>query len=81
MPFLLDGVLRGQHEERLAEPMPLAAGGDLVLLHRLQQRGLRLRRRAVDLVGQDHVGEDRALEKLELPHARLLVLLDDLRCR
>ena len=30
------------------------------LLHRLQQRALRLRRRAVDLVGQQHRVEDRA---------------------
>ena len=40
--------------------MPLAAGGDLALLHRFEQRGLRLGRRAVDLVGQHDVGEDRA---------------------
>jgi hypothetical protein len=32
-------------------------GGDLVLLHRLEQRRLRLRRGAVDLVGEDHLGE------------------------
>ena len=32
-----------------------AGGGDLVLLHRFEQRGLRLGRRAVDFVGQDHV--------------------------
>ena len=62
--FLLDGILRGEHEERLAERMPLAADRDLVLLHRLQQRGLGFRRGAVDLVGQDHVGEDRAAEEL-----------------
>jgi hypothetical protein len=30
-----------------------------VLLHRFEQRRLRLRRRAVDLVGEDDVGEDR----------------------
>ena len=40
--------------------MRLAVDGDLALLHRLQQRGLRLRRRAVDLVGEQHVGEHRA---------------------
>jgi hypothetical protein len=34
-----------------------------VLLHRLEQRRLRLGRRAVDLVGQDDVGEDRPGEK------------------
>jgi hypothetical protein len=38
----------------------------LPLLHRLQQRRLRLGRRAVDLVGQQHVGEDRPLHEAEL---------------
>jgi hypothetical protein len=36
-----------------------------VLLHRLEQRALRLRRGAVDLVGEDDVGEDRALAERE----------------
>ena len=58
--FLLDRVLRGQDEERVGQPVPLAADGDLPLLHRLEQRGLGLGRGAVDLVGQDDVGEDRA---------------------
>ena len=69
-PFLLDRVLRGQHEERLGQRMPPAADRHLVLLHRLEQRRLRLRRRAVDLVGQDHVGEDRPLHKPELALSR-----------
>ena len=76
--LVLDRVLRGQHEERLRELMPLAAGGDLVLLHRLQQGRLGFRRRAVDLVGQDHVAEDRAFEKPELAAARAAVFLDHL---
>ena len=38
---------------------------DLALLHRLEQRRLRLRRRAVDLVGQQQVGEHRALAEAE----------------
>ena len=49
------------------------------LLHRLQHGRLRLGRRAVDLVGQNDVGEDRALEKLELPLAGRRVLVDHLR--
>ena len=68
--FLLDRVLRRQHEERLGQRVTVAAGGDLVLLHGLEQRGLGLGRRAVDLVGQDHVGEDRALDELELRACR-----------
>ena len=59
--FLLDRVLRGQHEERIGQLVPHAADGDLPLLHRFEQRGLRLGRRAVDFVGQDHVARTAAL--------------------
>ena len=59
--FLLDRVLRGQHQERFVQLEGLVADGDLVFLHRFQQRALHLGRRAVDFVGQDEVGEDRAL--------------------
>ena len=38
-----------------------AVDRDRALLHRLEQRGLRLRRRAVDLVREEDVGEDRPL--------------------
>ena len=49
----LDRVLRREHEERLGQRVRLAVDGDLPLLHRLEQRRLRLRRRAVDLVGEE----------------------------
>ena len=52
-----------------------AADGDLALLHRFEQGGLRLGRRAVDLVGQDDVGEDRAVQELEHALAGRLVFL------
>ena len=65
-PFLLDGVLRGEHEERLLELQRVAADGDGVLLHRLEQRRLRLRRGAVDFVRQDHLRKDRPLLEDEL---------------
>ena len=68
----LERVLRGEHEERLLELVGLLRDGDRRLAHRLEQRGLRLRRRAVDLVGEDDVREDRALRELELLHAALL---------
>jgi hypothetical protein len=58
-------VLRGQHEERPGQFPLLALDGHLRLLHHLEQRRLRARRGAVDLVGQEHVGEDRALAELE----------------
>ena len=59
--FLLDRVLRGQHEERVVEAVADAADGDLAFLHGFEQGGLRLGRRAVDFVGEDDVGEQRAL--------------------
>ena len=40
--------------------MGLACHGDLAFLHRLEKGCLDFRRRTVDLVGQDNVGEDRA---------------------
>ena len=63
----LDRVLRGQHQER---PLDLVAGPldrDAVLLHDLQQGRVRLGRRAVDLVGQQQLGEDRARAESETP--------------
>ena len=74
--LLLDRVLRGEHEERIDERVPHAAHAHLPLLHRLEERGLRLRRRAVDLVGEDDVGEQRPLEEPQLPRARGPVLLE-----
>ena len=70
--LLLDRVLRRQHEERLLELERRAADRHLLLLHRLEQRRLHLGRRAVDLVGEDDVGEDRPALHRELP-GRLIV--------
>ena len=64
--FLLDGVLGGQHHEQLRQVVGLLAHGDLVLAHGLEQRRLHLGRRAVDLVGQQHIVEQRAGPELEL---------------
>ena len=61
--FLLDRILRGEHEERPFERIGAARRRDVVLLHRFEQRGLRLRRRAVDLVGEDDLREDRPLHE------------------
>ncbi len=49
--------------------MPHAADRDLPLLHRFQQRGLRFRRRAIDFVGQNHVGKQRPFQKAKLAAA------------
>ena len=58
--------------------MRLAGRGHGVLLHGLQQRGLRLRRRAVDLVGQHHVREDRPAHEGEAAPTRGVILLQQL---
>ena len=49
-----------------------------MLLHRLEQRRLRLGRGPVDLVGEHDVGEDRSLDEAEGAPARGQVFLDDL---
>src|SRR6266581_3439627 len=53
--FVLDRVLRRHDEERAVEAERLALQGRLPLLHRLEERGLRLRRCAVDLVRKEDV--------------------------
>ena len=68
----LDGVLGGEDEERLLHRVPLPAMVHGVLRHRLEQRALRLRRRAVDLVGQDDLPEDRPVLQLEHRPGRAL---------
>ncbi len=65
--LVVDRVLRGQDHERSLQPVGLPVDGDLVLGHGLQQRGLGLGRRAVDLVAQDEVGEDRPRPELHRP--------------
>src|SRR6267378_4696179 len=62
----LDRVLCSHDEEGIGHLVRLAADRDLVLLHDLEQRALHLRRRAVDLVGEKEVCEDRAERGLEV---------------
>ena len=62
---MLERVLRRQHVERRGDVVAGAGDGDVMLLHRLQQRRLRARRGAVDLVGHQQLGEDRALHEAE----------------
>ncbi len=63
--FVLERVLRREHVERRRDVVARAGDGDVVLLHRLQQRRLRARRGAVDLVGHQQLGEDRTLDEAE----------------
>jgi hypothetical protein len=57
---VLDRVLGGDDHERRRHRVGGAVDGHLVLGHGLEQRGLRLGRSPVDLVGQHDVVEDRA---------------------
>ncbi len=66
---MLDRVLGREHEERLAQEKRLATDRDLLLLHRFEQSGLDLRRRAIDFVRQHEVREQRALLRIELLRA------------
>ena len=61
-------VLGRDEEERIGQRVRDAVDRDLVLFHRLEQRGLRARRRAVHLVDEHDVREDRA--RAEVPRRR-----------
>ena len=74
-PLGLDRVLRRHHEERLGNAVRVVADRDLSLLHHLEERRLHLRGRAVDLVGEQEVAEDRP----ELGVERALLLAVDPR--
>ena len=63
--------------ERLGQVVARAGDGDVPLLHRLQQRGLGAGRGAVDLVGHQQAGEDRAFHEAE-GAAAAAALVEDL---
>ena len=63
--LLLERVLGGEHMERRRQVVAHAGDGDVMLLHRLQQRRLGARAGAVDLVGHQELGEDRAGHEAE----------------
>ena len=73
--LVLDRVLRREHEERARELVRVDVDGHAPLLHALEQARLRLRRRAVDLVDEHDVREDRAGPELEAA----LALVEDVR--
>ena len=76
--LLLDWVLGGEHEERIDQRVADPADAHVPLLHRLEQRRLRLGGRAVDLVGEHDVGEQRSFEKPQRPLAGGPVFLEHL---
>ena len=65
-PFVLDRVFRRDQQEGIGQDARLAVDGDLMLGHRFKKCRLRLRHRAVDLVDEHDVREDRAGAKLEV---------------
>ncbi len=67
--FVLDRVGGGEHVERPLEHEGLTLDGDLVFLHRFEEGCLCPRRRAVDLVGEQQPGEQRALSEREVAAA------------
>ena len=70
--LVFDRVLGRGDDERVGQRPGFAVHGDLTLLHRLQQRGLGLRRGAVDLVGQQQIGEHRTRPERERGGARVV---------
>jgi hypothetical protein len=72
--FLLERVLGCQHMERGGQVVAFAGDGDVIFLHRLQQRRLGARRGAVDLVGHQQLGEDRSRDEAEGALAGLVLL-------
>ena len=63
--FLLQRVLRRQHMKGIRQVVAYARHRDMLFLHRLQQRRLGTRRRAVDFVGHQQFGEDRPADEAE----------------
>ena len=58
--LVLDRVLRRENREELGERMRLPADRHLAFLHRFEECALHFGGRAVDLVGEQEIGEDRA---------------------
>ncbi len=58
--MMLNRVLCGDDDERRGQRMRHAFNRDVAFGHRFKQRGLSLRRGAVDFIRQHDVGEDRA---------------------
>src|SRR6266516_1241499 len=63
--FVLDWIFGCQNREDRRKLIALAVNRYLALLHRLEQRRLRFRWRAIDLIGQQYVSEDRAASQVE----------------
>ena len=62
----LDGVLGGDDEKRVGQPVGIALDADLAFLHRFEQSRLGFRGRAVDLVRQQNLCENWAALQVKL---------------
>jgi hypothetical protein len=69
--FVLDRVLRRHDDEWIGQGVRRAVYGDLALFHSFEQRGLRFRCGAIDLIGEHELAHEGAWVELELP--RLLI--------
>ena len=63
--MVLDRILRRDHEERLGEGIRKSVHRNLPFVHRFEQRRLRLGRRAINFIGQQHVRENGAAFEFE----------------
>ena len=68
---LLEGILRGDHEERIRQAVGGHVDADLALFHGLEQRALRLGAGAVHFVRQQQLREHRALSEREAAAGRV----------
>jgi hypothetical protein len=74
-PFLFDRISRREHLKRIGQRVRMRSHRHTPLLHRLEERRLRLRRRSVDLVGQNQMVKNRPGKKTHAPPAH--VVLED----
>ena len=63
---MFDRILRGNHQKRLRQRVGMRIHRHLAFVHGFEQGRLGLRRSAIDLIGQQHVGEHRAALEFEL---------------
>ena len=63
--FLLDRILRRENMERPRQVVTLSGDRHMILLHRLQERRLRARAGAIDLVGEQELRENGPLDEAE----------------
>ena len=68
----LHRIQRRQNQKRRTQTHRCSVDRNLLLLHRLQQRRLRPRRRPIDLIRQQNLREDRTLFELERPQAGIV---------